>query len=536
MIDEELYQQAADELNSDRRRAHIWARACALASDDHDEARYLYTNLRVEELIAEREAGGFSAAQHHPQAEENDTTLALEPLQLDEDELSPATTADAFRLDDEELIPESVSAPSGIDRAESPDDFLQLLPDDDEPDEAAISSERAGFADRMERHNEQNAAFDASSQFDSTSQFESTSEIADSAAQRNEDDDLLADHKSLEDDFLDSYAEHQENIKAAAREETPDEFISNLDLNDTDPNGTQHSGRAHDEQQLDFDGTTELDLSPEEIARINASDEPAISPYHGGELVDEDRLYTANQKERGDNEFGWLHEDEPATLPATQKEVPLTPSEQEEERLAQELARQADYLPGQRSDVIEHADLVDDSREAAFAAHQSTRRGFGESSGFRDQVDSQPYNLPVDLTLGRRGKEYAVYKREAKSQAVSTGVSWSALFFTLPFLIYRHLFGTAIVYAVLWIITLGGLLLSGLAWMDAGPAATTLTKACTIGFALLAIIGLLYLPFRYGNTWRGEKLERRGFELVAWVRASNPGKAVSRARRAAALD
>ena len=55
MIDEELYQQAADELNSDRRRPHIWARACALASDDHDEARYLYTNLRVEELIAERE-------------------------------------------------------------------------------------------------------------------------------------------------------------------------------------------------------------------------------------------------------------------------------------------------------------------------------------------------------------------------------------------------------------------------------------------------------------------------------------------------
>ena len=54
MIDEELYQQAADELNSDRRNPHIWARRCALASDEHDEARYRYTKLRVEELMLQR--------------------------------------------------------------------------------------------------------------------------------------------------------------------------------------------------------------------------------------------------------------------------------------------------------------------------------------------------------------------------------------------------------------------------------------------------------------------------------------------------
>ncbi len=51
MIDEKLYQLATDELNSDKRKPEIWARACALASNDHDEARYLYTNLRVEELV-----------------------------------------------------------------------------------------------------------------------------------------------------------------------------------------------------------------------------------------------------------------------------------------------------------------------------------------------------------------------------------------------------------------------------------------------------------------------------------------------------
>lgn len=78
MIDEELYQQAADELNSDRRRPHIWARACALASDDHDEARYLYTNLRVEELLAEREAGLGETVTTGSESEDHDATLALE--------------------------------------------------------------------------------------------------------------------------------------------------------------------------------------------------------------------------------------------------------------------------------------------------------------------------------------------------------------------------------------------------------------------------------------------------------------------------
>ena len=51
MIDEELYKRATEELDSDARKPDVWTRACALASDDHDEARFLYTNLRVEEML-----------------------------------------------------------------------------------------------------------------------------------------------------------------------------------------------------------------------------------------------------------------------------------------------------------------------------------------------------------------------------------------------------------------------------------------------------------------------------------------------------
>ena len=531
MIDEELYQQAADELNSDRRRAHIWARACALASDDHDEARYLYTNLRVEELIAERDAKGPATTQ--TLVEDHDSTLALEPLELEgEDPLGLADSA-PLTLDAEEVIPESVSIPSGIDRPQDPDDVLQLLPEDSDSSSDVVSSQRAGFDDHLDQH--MNFAADEHSSDDSL------------ATDNNAD--LSAEHKTLEDDFLESFAEHQETIKAAANEQLTDDFIDDLDLNDPGSEFAAQQARAdHDEQQIDFDGTTELDLDPDEIARINESSPGAVSAIHGGKLVDHDRPQDSIEHDQDAHDLSWLDDDlPPEHLPSRDFDRPLVNSEIEDDRLAQELERQADQLPGQRSDVIEHRESADATQESDIAMRDDSSmdradfeaRGHSDnaaSPGFRDQVGVTPFTLPVDLTLDKRGTEFAVYKRDHKSQAVSTGVSWSALFFTLPFLIYRHLFGTAIVYSALALITLGGLLLSGLAWMDAGSSASTLIKVSTIGFALLGAIGLLYIPFRYANHWRGEKLEKRGYELVAWVRASTAGKAITEARRAAALD
>lgn len=551
MIDEELYQQAADELNSDRRRAHIWARACALASDDHDEARYLYTNLRVEELIAERAAGGSSMPQKHSQAEAHDPTLTLESLQMDEDDSFSHADSGASGLNREDFIAESVSTPLDIDRGEAPNDFLQLLPEDDESDEPAASSEPSGFEPAHKRPAGEQATPGASEKDSEsiTDAFEIDEFSVDDNALEEEFDKFSADNKlleddfdrfsadstSLEDDFLDSYAEQQENIKAAVREETAENYISNLDPDDADQSVTRPPSKTLlDNLDPNSDGTTELDLNLEELARTNDADKHAVPSIHG-KLIDEEQPFDANEQIRHDDELSWQLEDAPSSMPDTRQEERFTTEEQEDDRLAQVLERQADKLLGQRNDVTEHTNLLNHTQEVAFAAHKQTHRGI-EETGLPDQVDKLPCNLPVDLTLGRRGKEYAIYMRDEKCQAVSTGVSWSALFFTLPFLVYRHLFGTAIIYAILWVIALGGLLLSGLEWMDAGSAASILTKLSTIGFALLALIGLLYLPFRYGNTWRGEKLERRDFELVAWVRASNSAKAVRKARRAAALD
>ncbi len=134
MIDEDLYQQATDELNSDKRRPHIWARACALASDDHDEARYLYTNLRVEELIAEREASetSFSADDANNTDYQYDATLALEPLDQDDD------------------IPESISAPSGVDQNRTQKEILTLDSEMRQNNELIASIERKSFEDKFD--------------------------------------------------------------------------------------------------------------------------------------------------------------------------------------------------------------------------------------------------------------------------------------------------------------------------------------------------------------------------------------------------
>ena len=77
---------------------------------------FLYTNLRVEELLAER--ANASNTPGNAALNDNDATLNLTPL----DE----TLANEAMADEE--IPSSVSTPSGIDQPELNADVLQLDP------------------------------------------------------------------------------------------------------------------------------------------------------------------------------------------------------------------------------------------------------------------------------------------------------------------------------------------------------------------------------------------------------------------------
>ncbi|NND90018.1 MAG: hypothetical protein HKN42_04080 [Granulosicoccus sp.] len=556
MIDEDLYQQAADELNSDKRRPHIWARACALASDDHDEARYLYTNLRVEELIAERKRQSESPVSA-PAVIEHDTTLALEPIKFTDevstDEVSDegaGTQGDLAMQDD---IPSSVSAPSGVDLNEGRNDILQL--DDDAPSSGAddelagASSERLNFQERFDQIN---------------------SNTDDSSL-----DDLRVDEAdSQEDDeYLDATIDLTAELDGTAVFE-----ISQPDEPDLDELDMQAEHDAYSEAD-DFDtlekpagigGEDETGTAADnEAAAVDEIDSLLDGVYAGGAPVEQplredDTLeaaqtadysdITGNHDEPSDN-LDWLDDDLAAASESTDLqhsstarslELPASHADAETDRLAKELERQADDLPGQRSDVVASSDSQEsDYREsdsdavtekAAETEHRDELPIAAMSAGAALDAQAHRPNLPIDKSDSLTGTRYAVYRRGNSAQAVKSGVSWSALFLTLPYLVYRHLFGTAIIYGITWLIIMSGLLVSGLAWLDAGAAATPIVKFSTAGFALLALIGLLYLPFRNGNLWREEKLEQRGYELVAWVRAASPGKALSEARRAAALD
>lgn len=573
MIDEELYQQAADELNSDRRRPHIWARACALASDDHDEARFLYTNLRVEELLAEQASGVQSSTSSSET--DNDSTLALAPI----DETASEDDIKGF-LDDIDLtdgdasIPSSISAPSGIDTEKSREALLNLEPltldlDPAESSYSKIASTKPGVDDHLEP-----------------------------------DADLMADYVPENPDVLDdTYAgdnlEEEDFEKELANFKAEQNDAGHLsELSDEDPFSSD------DLDQPDLDNTTNFSLDADEIAQFQAPEEPSkpkqlidldpseyvdadltavnsddltqanigVLDAHTNELDEmlEEARYQPGEPEISDPEMDWL-DDEPFSMDATSERetsAAREPTIIEPDPYTDELNRQADELDlghsddqtadysqqiaedlSQDKDFPEPAQIAsetptDNPIPVAAAASASAAALVASapdlsSPGLRDKTDSHDIDnsdYPLDLTHGRKGKNYSVYRRNNQIQAVKSGVSWSALFLTLPYLVYRHLFGTALAYIVLWIVAIGGLVLSGLVWLDTGANVTPLVQACTIGFALLTFIGLIYLPFRYGNSWRSDKLETRGFEMVALAKARNPGRAIARARRHSALD
>ncbi len=596
MIDEELYQQAADELNSDKRRPHIWARACALASDDHDEARFLYTNLRVEELIAERENAPRDAG---PSIEDGAQTLALAPL-VDPDDDSNDDPLAAFSLDDSpDDIPSSVSSPSGKsapldnDGNLSADDLLQLDPgglelEHDVPaSPPPVEPDPHLMADYVP---EPELKFDETYNDEGIGEDEFAMELESFKAEENDAQSLLDIDSDVDVDALD---ETHVDLDSTARLELSEDEIADL---------VAVRGNESDIQTAEFTESDAADMTQANMDVLDAQTNEL------DEML-EDAKYQPPEESAAPDDMQWL-ENEPdefdeASAAHDQTQAPVI---YEENPYRDELNRQADELGLDDNDnrsadysqqiadklsrdetfpePLQHLDTTDDALAgtgtrvdasvdeasaddeksavdaipvaAAVAASAGTAAVVAKAAAVntvastpditapiqaspRDdsvEIDDES-EFPLDLTRGREGTQFSIYRRDNKAQAVKNGVSWSALFLTLPYLIYRQLFGTALAYIVVWLVAVGGLVVSGLAWLDAAaidPAAVSpLIQACTIGFALLAFIALVYLPFRHANAWRTEKLENRGFELVAVTKARNPGRAIARARRHAAL-
>ena len=465
MIDEELYQRASDELNSERRQAHIWDRACALSKNDHDEARYLYTNLRVEEYIAELASG--------------------------------------------KSLPEEESK-------------------DDAPD--TISAQESEDAEASSR----TLPLDDTADFDSTLSIDEISSLSGDSDLEFEDDPLLQEIASVGAPLSaverEYYEQHPDQLKELHQDGLKDPAADNSAELDRLLGGLNTTSHTED----DDDPSHALTAEFTEVSRTQA-----ILNEDLDWLDDENQLEPVNQTQQGLQRF-------------PQQE----PMVDETDRLTQDLLRQADDLPGQEqhSDVVasdsthqensnwepswEPSNKANVAAVGTAAAIGAARYGNTTENGSSRRASSSAdsAHLPLSLTDGKSGTEYLIFKKNKRVQAVKKGVSWSALLVTTPYLIYRQMFGTAIVYVLMSLIVCAGLIIMGLSWIDAGASASNMIKWVTAGFGLLAVVGLLYLPFRHGNTWRSNKLERRGFELVANVKAKNPGKAVAIARRASALD
>ncbi|MEE9335873.1 MAG: hypothetical protein V3U65_17410 [Granulosicoccaceae bacterium] len=431
MIDETLYKLATDELNSDQRKPDIWARACALASNDHDEARYLYANLRVEQMLA-------------------------------------------------------VQAKRNMDLARSGG-----VPSDD------ITPER---------HDE--------TQLDKTAPIEST------RSGQTSDLNLLAEGLELEGESL-------------------------------------HSSVSGNQDGLEL-SLDDFDLDPEEVANMNAAEPGTTSSIHGNVTKANTPPGQKNAISIEDDPLAYWAQQHQAQRQISGDNDKQRPPDNDTER-NKELERQADELPGQQSKIV--------SVESSAAVFQpkpkdTARIKPGHSmpdpiepvepqtetqveQALEPQRESAPAESPVHFDYADddnssaddiinaptlrpgSGKRYYVYSRHGKTHAVKDGVSWPAMLLTLPWLLAKGMLGTGIVYVMLWLIVVAGLLTSGFAWMDAAPNTNNVIKVWTLLFALLAVIGLFYLPFRHGNKWFQKKLIDRGYELDALVHAKNRKEAIN---------
>lgn len=139
----------------------------------------------------------------------------------------------------------------------------------------------------------------------------------------------------------------------------------------------------------------------------------------------------------------------------------------------------------------------------------------------------------IQAARERRGRRYLVMRRgRGEFAATREGVSWLALFFTLPWLLWHGLIGTALTYVLLWIVLAGGLLIVALMGVAAPGDLSVPLQLLVIGYVLIAFAGLVYVPLRYANGWYRRRLERRGYEPLRPVRGVDRRDAIEQVRRA----
>jgi len=458
MIDEDLYKIATDELNSGARKPEVWARACALASDDHDEARFLYTNLRVEEMLnKDGKQRTFSTNEQHRSAK---VVNSAQPAQIDTVEMDQAVSFGAELIDSGDSDSELDSTVAQIDSSQTDIDSVKDTQPADELDTFEVV--------------EPNAPNSASG----------TDIVSDKVVEL--DDETMAELAALSNDSSnDSNAVTRIAEKVTGKPENISQ-VNESSVDSTEVVANVYRGSAASQEQI---------VSKDKISASAVVSAPTP--------VDESNYHTSSKNvnvSKIENEALSISEDHDATANSA-------------------------YTDSSGADSAYAANDDAASERHEIPANTSPRTNNVDKRHLIEEDNLTDTTLALDTGVGR---SFMVFNRHGAVKAIKHGVSWPALLFTFPWLLSKALFGTAIVYGCLWLVSLGGLLASANRWFIAGADASITIKLWTGAFALLAIVGLLYIPFRYGNQWIAKKLQNRGFTFEGTVSAENKLDAADR--------
>lgn len=526
MIDEELYQLATKELNSEHRLPDLWARAVALASDDHDEARFLYTNLRVEQLIAARDAG--------------------EPMDL------PAPGAPEFTADTS-TEPDTSGLTANLEAADIPDS--ELLSQSAEKLDAVLGKSNVDTKNLTLA--DQHPALD----------------LTDDAS--NSRTDFQNNEINLE-ETVPGHASTNATAPDIAKQDVaiPDTTISGLTL-ENDPqaesfiqknlqknrqkNGLTNAQRTSADSETpdlatvdaslntlrDSDSTTEANISYQHGTIKKDAEAAQMSPE--GELSMDDSIRTASlltepakeptgiqhqsaHPDEGIHDHGGIHDQavpgSNATLPSSPADMTIAEAQELhqaslEHSIETDQTVRLDHGPGSPLPDIPPHELT---------TNQTLNPAEENDGDINPKIDlddlANRSATEVNTVVGRGSRFYSIFNHvDGRTRAVKLGASWPAFFFTLPWLLYKKLWGTAIVYIALLAVLLVAFVTLGLQFLDADATLSLSTRLVTAGFAILAIVGMFYLPLRYGNRWVESRLERKGFTFSTALAADTAAQA-----------
>jgi len=512
MREENLFQLATEELNSRDRKSELWARACALATDDVDEARYLYTNLRVEELAKEHNID-LSASAPMP-SERGEFTLLEEDDKVDETVSLSVQYVDNMVASDESRQPEDADATALTPNAEG------LT-----PAQVALQRARSKFTsdDEAVGATETTPATDTDNPQTATPGTDPQTENQTESKEPHSDlslADLTADGSELADNTILIDAERGEAADATA--------MNLLDAGDT--TASEPGAIADTAKSADPTETSALPIltdTPEDSFLADNTDNSKSS-------VADDFLATNSSDSQVANETS-----DELTLPALESGSGL----ESETETGVDKAAFAALAAGAAATVAAGAasgksaataNSDDTTQNESTTQYESTAQN--ESATLAETVE-QEQELPEleteDTEIAAASIEhdsvdrFDIYRNsEGLVNAVELGNSWKALFLTIPWMFSRRLWGHSILYVLMSLVLIAGLLT--MVPRALGTAATPIDMLVAAGFVVLGLVGWLYLPFRQANNWHAARVTSKGYKFQSSADASTRKEAEQR--------